>query len=405
MLPHLLLILFSLTEVYPQSYAIGSDDKAFTVLPEGSPEISILQQEFLHILGLERTPHLDSERYRHNSAPHFLRQIYESLNSFTVENANDILSGEEDTEKILLAISNSNLIISYVNHARSPDWPRANDDHKNHEFLYFDVSKAAMESENSEKPVLAELRMYKELSLVFPSNGDHFIVTLYKVIVLDDESLGLEVVTQKSLHPYFFGWIVFDVTDVVSQWQKDSFLNFGLHVVIRDVNAEEYDLKSVGISGNHGMDFRQPFLVAFYPSFDENKSRNLLERNRRSVNPSYPTMVLNSDPYHRAKTRCQRKTLYVSFSQLGWDDWILAPEGYHAYHCTGLCQFPLDSSLNATNHAILQTLMSVYDPESIPPACCAPKKLSPISVLYFDDDSNVILKKYREMVVEYCGCQ
>ena len=40
----------------------------------------------------------------------------------------------------------------------------------------------------------------------------------------------------------------------------------------------------------------------------------------------------------------------------------------------------------------------------VPKAMCAPTELSSISVLYFDDDENVILKKYKNMVVHACGC-
>lgn len=91
--------------------------------------------------------------------------------------------------------------------------------------------------------------------------------------------------------------------------------------------------------------------------------------------------------------------------------------------------------MNATNHAIVQTLVSfrrlcflsgsklrpgviskvpfspsvleqvhLMNPEYVPKPCCAPTKLNAISVLYFDDNSNVILKKYRNMVVRACGC-
>lgn len=115
-------------------------------------------------------------------------------------------------------------------------------------------------------------------------------------------------------------------------------------------------------------------------------------------------------------------------------DWIIAPEGYAAYYCEGECAFPLNSYMNATNHAIVQTLVSLkrslikgissvasalpedifcissvpqvhfINPETVPKACCAPTQLHGISVLYFDESSNVILKKYRNMVVRACGC-
>lgn len=39
-------------------------------------------------------------------------------------------------------------------------------------------------------------------------------------------------------------------------------------------------------------------------------------------------------------------------------DWIIAPEGYAAFYCEGECSFPLNSYMNATNHAIVQTLVS-----------------------------------------------
>src|SRR5271166_5250342 len=86
-------------------------------------------------------------------------------------------------------------------------------------------------------------------------------------------------------------------------------------------------------------------------------------------------------------------------------DWIIAPEGYAAYYCDGDCSFPLHAHMNASNHAIVQTLSHLMNPTDVPKPCCAPLKLSALSVLYFDDNSNVILKKYRNMVVRACGCQ
>lgn len=85
-------------------------------------------------------------------------------------------------------------------------------------------------------------------------------------------------------------------------------------------------------------------------------------------------------------------------------DWIIAPDGYAAFYCYGECSFPLNAHMNASNHAIVQTLVHLMTPSMVPKPCCAPIKLSSISVLYFDDNSNVILKKYRNMVVKSCGC-
>lgn len=107
---------------------------------------------------------------------------------------------------------------------------------------------------------------------------------------------------------------------------------------------------------------------------------------------------------HR-RNRCSRRPLHVNFSDLGWDDWIIAPLDYEAHHCHGVCEFPLRSHLEPTNHAAIQTLMNSMDPAISPPSCCVPSKLSPISILYIDSGNNVVYKQYEDMVVESCGCR
>lgn len=107
----------------------------------------------------------------------------------------------------------------------------------------------------------------------------------------------------------------------------------------------------------------------------------------------------------KVKSDCQRREMPVNFSEVGWDDWILAPRFYDAYYCHGACAFPLSDHLNATNHAIIQTLVNEMDPGNVPQACCIPTELSPISMLYLSGDDRVILKTYPDMVVEACGCR
>lgn len=105
------------------------------------------------------------------------------------------------------------------------------------------------------------------------------------------------------------------------------------------------------------------------------------------------------------KNMCRRHPLYVDFSDVGWNDWIVAPDGYNAYYCQGDCNFPLAHHLNSTNHAIVQTLVNSVDPTAVPKACCVPTELSAISMLYLDEWDKVVLKNYQDMVVEACGCR
>lgn len=95
----------------------------------------------------------------------------------------------------------------------------------------------------------------------------------------------------------------------------------------------------------------------------------------------------------------------MDFVKLGWSGWIISPSGYNAYHCTGSCSFPLSGSFHATNHAIVQSIVNMLKlSNKVERPCCVPDNLQPISLLYFDDEENVVLKQYDDMVAGSCGC-
>uniref|UniRef100_A0ABI8AIU1 TGF-beta family profile domain-containing protein n=1 Tax=Felis catus TaxID=9685 RepID=A0ABI8AIU1_FELCA len=168
-----------------------------------------------------------------------------------------------------------------------------------------------------------------------------------------------------------------------------------------------------GLLGRRAPGSKQPFLVTFFraspgPVRAPRAARPLKRRPPKKTNElPHPNKLPGIfDDVHGTDGRqvCRRHELYVSFQDLGWLDWVIAPQGYSAYYCEGECSFPLDSCMNATNHAILQSLVHLMKPDAVPKACCAPTKLSATSVLYYDSSNNVILRKHRNMVVRACGC-
>ncbi|XP_009904014.2 growth/differentiation factor 5 [Dryobates pubescens] len=211
-------------------------------------------------------------------------------------------------------------------------------------------------------------------------------------------------------------WEVFDIWKLFRNFKNLANLCFELESLER---GRAVDLRSVGFNRTG----RQVNEKALFLVFGRTKKRDLffneikarsgqddktvyeyLFNQRRKRRAPLATRQ-GKRPAKNPKARCSRKTLHVNFKDMGWDDWIIAPLEYEAYHCEGLCEFPLRSHLEPTNHAVIQTLMNSMDPESTPPTCCVPTRLSPISILFIDSANNVVYKQYEDMVVEACGCR
>ena len=102
---------------------------------------------------------------------------------------------------------------------------------------------------------------------------------------------------------------------------------------------------------------------------------------------------------------CRRRELYVDFESIGWSQWIIAPVGYQAYHCRGICSFPLAQSQRPTNHATVQSIVHHMKPVGdVATPCCVPATLSSLTLLYYDESDNVVLKQYKDMIADTCGC-
>ena len=46
------------------------------------------------------------------------------------------------------------------------------------------------------------------------------------------------------------------------------------------------------------------------------------------------------------KNMCQCHPLYLDFTNVGWNDWIVAPDGYKADYRQDDCNFPLANHFN-----------------------------------------------------------
>ncbi|XP_072455211.1 inhibin beta A chain isoform X1 [Notamacropus eugenii] len=105
---------------------------------------------------------------------------------------------------------------------------------------------------------------------------------------------------------------------------------------------------------------------------------------------------------------CCKKQFFVSFKDIGWNDWIIAPTGYHANYCEGECPSHIagtsGSSLSFHSTVINHYRMRGHSPFSSLKSCCVPTKLRPMSMLYYDDGQNIIKKDIQNMIVEECGC-
>lgn len=72
-----------------------------------------------------------------------------------------------------------------------------------------------------------------------------------------------------------------------------------------------------------------------------------------------------------------------------------------------VCYVFCSQDISPSNHAAILNVMSALgaSPVPLPTQCCVPDKMRPISLLYFNDEEQVVLKTFSDMRVMSCSCR
>nr|XP_055037799.1 bone morphogenetic protein 6 [Misgurnus anguillicaudatus]XP_055037800.1 bone morphogenetic protein 6 [Misgurnus anguillicaudatus] len=375
-----------------------------------------MQKEILSILGLNHRPrpHLNSGKY--NSAPLFMLDLYNTLSTeekSDVDQYRSLFTTTTTTTRPALAsiqdtdfLHDADMVMSFVNLVEFDR--ELSPQRRHHKEFKFNLSQIP----EGEAITAAEFRIYKEC-VTRAFRNETFLLTVFQVIEEHpDRDAELFLLESRRLWAAEEGWLEFDITVTSNLWVMRPYHNLGLQISVETSSGWSISPKDAGLVGRDGALEKQPFMVAFFKVSEirirstRSTGKRRQQNRNRSSSPHEASKRTAYTDYNNSdqKTACRKHELYVSFRELGWQDWIIAPEGYAANYCDGECSFPLNAHMNATNHAIVQALVHLRNPENVPKPCCAPTKLHAISVLYYDDNSNVILKKYKNMVVRGCGC-
>ncbi|XP_053776576.1 bone morphogenetic protein 8B [Desmodus rotundus] len=365
----------------------------------GPRERRDLQREILAVLGLPGRPRPRAPPAAARlpaSAPLFMLDLYHAM-------AGD---DDEDGGPRERGLGRADLVMSFVNMVeldralghQEPHWKE----------FRFDLTQIPA----GETVTAAEFRIYK-LPSTHPLNRTLHVSMFEVVRERANRESDLFFLDLQTLRAEDEGWLVLDVTAASDRWLLNRNKDLGLRLYMETEDGRSVDPGLAGLLGRRAPRSKQPFMVTFFrespnPTRVPRAVRSLRRRLPKKTNelPQPHKLPGIFDDVHGSHGRqvCRRHELYVSFQDLGWLDWVIAPQGYSAYYCEGECSFPLDSCMNATNHAIVQSLVHLMKPDAVPKACCAPTKLSATSVLYYDSSNNVILRKHRNMVVKACGC-
>ncbi|KAL4121460.1 hypothetical protein QTP88_013974 [Uroleucon formosanum] len=228
------------------------------------------------------------------------------------------------------------------------------------------------------------------------------ILWLYKRrldVVIDDPVVMIDVfrVTQ-NMHQLFVsnikrvvnttepGWVPIDLQRRMSDWFKTTDGAKNLTLVVHAYYANK---NITHVRTPYVTDARKREDMTEIPYLEVHTREDRRSRARRNAASGLTCNETSTE------TRCCKFPLTVDFEEFGWH-WIIAPKRYVANYCSGVCD-PMLFPKYPHTHLVQMTKFGTGP-------CCAPRKMSAISMLYYDPDFNIIYGMLPGMVVERCGC-
>ncbi|NXD77072.1 GDF9 factor, partial [Halcyon senegalensis] len=143
----------------------------------------------------------------------------------------------------------------------------------------------------------------------------------------------------------------------------------------------------------------------------ENSQGTRASRRRRDENPKEApaTTPYNLSQYFKQflfpQNECELHNFRLSFSQLKWDRWIIAPHRYSPQYCKGDCPRVVGHRYGSAVHTMVQNIIYEKLDSSVPKPSCVPAEYSPLSVLTIEPDGSIVYKEYEDMIATKCTCR
>ncbi|PKU28418.1 growth differentiation factor 15 [Limosa lapponica baueri] len=97
---------------------------------------------------------------------------------------------------------------------------------------------------------------------------------------------------------------------------------------------------------------------------------------------------------------CCLKSLKVSFQDIGWSDWVIAPNSYYMRFCEGSCPHNYKP---ASMHAQIKARMHSLS-KATPPPSCVPAGYDPMVLMHYDGEGRLVSTLFEDMLVTKCHC-
>ncbi|XP_034442078.1 inhibin beta B chain [Hippoglossus hippoglossus] len=194
------------------------------------------------------------------------------------------------------------------------------------------------------------------------------------------------LVIEKMLEVQDSNWHTFPITRTLQ-----SFLDGGQRRLRLEVSCDEDGKNLCSLDDTANSAAHQPFLVAKV-RLREDRSKHILRK--RSLHCGNVVSV------------CCKREFYIKFKDIQWDEWIIAPEGYHMNYCIGQCPQHLAGSpgIASSFHATVFSQLKINGINTATTSCCVPTERRPLSMVFFDSQHSIVKMDVPDMIVESCGC-
>ncbi|XP_035428385.1 growth/differentiation factor 15 [Cygnus atratus] len=102
----------------------------------------------------------------------------------------------------------------------------------------------------------------------------------------------------------------------------------------------------------------------------------------------------------KSEGKCCLKSLKVSFQDIGWSDWVIAPNSYYMRFCEGSCPHNYKP---ASMHAQIKARMHSLS-KATPAPCCVPAGYDPMVLMHYDGEGRLVSTVFEDMLVTRCHC-